>query len=52
MTLLNSLPSVLNIMLLFMFSLLIFGTIGVQLYKGIFQTRCVLDTTINEEDYD
>ena len=52
MTLLNSLPSVLTILLLFLFSLLIFGTIGVQLYKGLFQTRCVLSTTINEEDFE
>ena len=46
MTLLNSLPSILNIMLLFGFTLVIFGTIGVQLFKGYFQGRCVLIETI------
>ena len=52
LTLLESLPQVLNIMLLFCFSLVIFGTIGVQLFKGIFQTRCILSSTINELDYE
>ena len=51
LTLLNSLPSMLNILLLFCFTLVIFGTIGVQLYKGIFQTRCVLMGTIDEADF-
>ena len=50
MTLLNSLPSMLNILLLFCFTLVIFGTIGVQLFKGIFQTRCVLVGTIQEDE--
>ena len=48
LTLLNSLPSMLNILILFCFTLLIFGTIGVQLYKGIFRTRCVLLSTVEE----
>ena len=51
LTLLNSLPSVLNIMLLFGFTLVIFGTIGVQLLKGLFQGRCVELLTVNEEDW-
>ena len=51
LTLLNSLPSMLNILLLFVFTLVIFGTIGVQLFKGIFIPRCVLSNTINEEDW-
>ena len=40
----------LNILLLFCFTLVIFGTIGVQLFKGIFQTRCVLVGTIQEDE--
>lgn len=51
LTLLNSLPSVINILILFGFTLIIFGTIGVQLFKGFFQGRCVLIPTINEEDW-
>lgn len=50
LTLLNSLPSMLNILLLFCFTLVIFGTIGVQLFKGIFRYRCVLIETRNDED--
>ena len=42
----------LNILLLFLFTLVIFGTIGVQLFKGMFQTRCVLNDSINEDDFD
>lgn len=52
LTLLNSLPSMLNILLLFCFTLVIFGTIGVQLFKGLFRTRCVLIETINEDDWE
>lgn len=51
LTLLNSLPSMLNILLLFCFTLVIFGTIGVQLYKGMFRTRCVRIDTINWDDF-
>ena len=40
----------LNILLLFCFTLVIFGTIGVQLFKGIFRYRCVLIETRNDED--
>lgn len=50
LTLLNSLPSILNIMLLFAFTLIIFGTIGVQLFKGYFQGRCVLNSSIAIDD--
>lgn len=52
LTLLNSLPSMLNILLLFLFTLLIFGTIGVQLFKGMFQTRCVRIDTIDSMNED
>lgn len=51
LTLLNSLPSMLNILLLFCFTLVIFGTIGVQLFKGLFRMRCVEIGTINEDDW-
>ena len=51
LTLLNSLPSMLNILLLFCFTLVIFGTIGVQLFKGLFRMRCVEIPTINEDDW-
>lgn len=49
-TLLSSLPSMVNIMILFMFSLVIFGTIGVQFFKGIFLNRCVLLSSIPPPD--
>jgi len=39
-TLLNSVPSMINIMILFMFTIVIFATIGVQLFKGRFLYRC------------
>jgi len=51
LTLMNSLPSVLNILILFGFTLVISGTIGVQLFKGMFQGRCVEIPTINEDDW-
>ena len=41
----------LNILLLFCFTLVIFGTIGVQLFKGLFRMRCVEIDTINEDDW-
>lgn len=49
-TLLNSLPSMVNIMILFMFSLTIFGTIGVQFFKGVFVNRCVMLETVGLEN--
>lgn len=51
LTLLNSLPSMLNILILFVFTLVIFGTIGMQLFKGVFRNRCVLDASRNETDW-
>jgi hypothetical protein len=48
-TLLNSLPSMVNIMILFMFSLIIFGTIGVQFFKGVFTNRCVQFETLDTD---
>ena len=37
----------LNILILFVFTLVIFGTIGMQLFKGVFRNRCVLNSSIN-----
>ena len=51
LTILRSIPTMLNILLLFCFTLVIFGTIGVQLFKGKFRTRCVFIPTINENDW-
>ena len=48
MTLLNSLPQMLNILVLFSFTLIIFGTIGIQLFQGSFRGRCVLIDSISE----
>lgn len=49
-TLLNSLPSMVNILILFLFSLMIFGTIGVQFFKGDFLNRCILTSTLDTDN--
>ena len=48
MTLLNSLPQMLNILVLFSFTLVIFGTIGIQLFQGNFRGRCALVESLSE----
>ena len=48
MTLLNSLPQMLNILVLFSFTLVIFGTIGIQLFQGSFRGRCALVESLSE----
>lgn len=48
-TLLSSLPTMLNILVLFLFNLIIFSTIGMQLFGGHFHNRCVLTSTISED---
>ena len=48
MTLLNSLPQMLNILVLFSFTLVIFGTIGIQLFQGNFRDRCALVESLSE----
>ena len=48
MTLLNSLPQMLNILILFSFTLVIFGTIGIQLFQGSFRGRCALVESVSE----
>mmetsp|Transcript_16780 Transcript_16780/g.11927 ORF Transcript_16780/g.11927 Transcript_16780/m.11927 type:complete len:153 (+) Transcript_16780:485-943(+) len=40
-TLINSLPSMVDILILFVFTLFIFGTIGVQLFRGRLINRCI-----------
>jgi hypothetical protein len=49
MTLLNSLPQMFNILILFMFTLVIFGTVGIQLFQGSFIGRCVDPTSYSVE---
>ncbi len=51
LTILNSMPAMLNILLLFFLTLLTFGIIGVQFFKGMFRTRCISIPTINENDW-
>ena len=48
MTLLNSLPQMVNILILFLFTLVIFGTIGIQLFQGSFRGRCALIESVSE----
>ena len=48
MTLLNSLPQMFNILILFMFTLVIFGTVGIQLFQGSFIGRCIDPTSLSE----
>ena len=39
--LLNSLPTMFDVFILFMFFLIMFGTVATQLFGGILQSRCV-----------
>ena len=47
-SLLRSLPQMFNILILLIFTLVIFGTIGIQLFQGSFKGRCVLESSITE----
>lgn len=41
-TILNSLPIMFDVMILFFFMLIMFGTIATQLFGGALENRCVL----------
>ena len=47
-SLLRSLPQMLNILILLIFTLVIFGTIGIQLFQGSFTGRCALESSVSE----
>lgn len=42
MTLLDSLPSLVNVMLFLLFVLILFAIIGLQLFSGLLENRCRL----------
>ena len=53
--LLNSLPTLLDVFVLFLFFLIMFGTIATQLFMGLLLNRCMTeggDVVFNEFDED
>ena len=50
-TILNSLPIMFDIMVLFIFMLIMFGTITTQLLGGKLENRCFAQNALGEYDY-